>query len=101
MWICSKTMTIKRADKYIVVSPGEPVPEANYWDNAKAWERQGYIRWINRDMPKPQSVSVAVEAKKAEPVLLKEEVVSQSESESENVDVDSEIKPRRRRRTFV
>ena len=74
-WICTKAMSIMRAGKKTPIAPGEPVPEADHWDNAKAWERQGYIRWVDRATPLlsvPKSVPVSVDVGPKSELLLEE-----------------------------
>lgn len=50
-WISRKTQKVKRGSLYVTVRPGEPIPEAQYWPNRDAWERMGFIQWLNRPMP--------------------------------------------------
>ncbi len=50
-WICGKKMKVKRGNDYVMLNPGDPVPEAEFWPDPQAWERQGFIRKINRVVP--------------------------------------------------
>jgi hypothetical protein len=50
-WIARKTQKIKRGKGYVLVRPGDPVPEAEHWPNRDAWERMGYVQYLNRPMP--------------------------------------------------
>ena len=44
--VAARRMPIMREGKRVMVEPGDPVPEAAAWSHVKAWERQGYIRWV-------------------------------------------------------
>jgi hypothetical protein len=51
-------MTIKRGAGYVEVVPGDPVPEAETWENVKSWERSGFIRHLDRPTGSPGSAKV-------------------------------------------
>jgi hypothetical protein len=60
-WIARKTQKIKRGKGYVVIKPGDPVPEAECWPNRDAWERMGYVQYLNRPMPTDvQDVPLAI-----------------------------------------
>ena len=56
-WVAGKVMTIKRKGEYVRVKPGDPIPEAEHWPNRGSWERQKYIRFLNRNTDNLEEVS--------------------------------------------
>jgi len=55
-WIAGKQQKVKRDGKYVDVAPGDPIPEAEFWPNRNAWERQGYIRLVGSPSVAPSVV---------------------------------------------
>lgn len=64
-WVAGKEQTIKRDGAYVVVKPGDSVPEAEFWPNRNAWMRQGYIREVATDPTQSKAAVELIEKAKA------------------------------------
>ncbi len=51
-WAAKKVLRVQRDGQIVLVNPGEPVPEAAHWKNRGAYERQGYIMFVQSEPPK-------------------------------------------------
>lgn len=67
MWVAVKRQKIKRDGQYVEVQPGDEIPEAEDWPNRVVWERQGFIRYIPREM---KAIEEKKPKSKVEPVKL-------------------------------
>lgn len=72
-WIAMKEQIVQRDGKKVVVKPGDEIPEAEFWPNRKAWERQKFIKYIERtEKQKRKKVEVKIKEDKKETEVKKE-----------------------------
>lgn len=60
MWVVKRVFRVRRAEELVLLSPGDEIPEAAFWDNKAFWIARGYIQEIARPTPKnPVTIQVA------------------------------------------
>lgn len=64
-WIAMKEQKVKRDGRYVVVKPGDEIPEAEFWGNRNVWIRQKFIKWMERT-ESPNKVDVVIAEEKDE-----------------------------------